>query len=1371
MRFATGKNQSRSVTSVQVQDENGRVTEKTNQEEVESAIFQAIHEDRYHQAEESPICQDQLREDFGYLANTPSAKEVLEGTYNCPEGTPASVKDLFDAMARVYKSVPESTSVVIRPEQWKAYWRVANEDTSSSISGLHFGHYKVGARSDIISHYHAARVTVILAWGIALSRWSNGLTVMLEKVLGCTLVTKLRAILLMEADFNATNKIILGRRMMKTARQQELMPEEIFSEKNREADDGTLAKILFYDVTRQARIPAALASVDATQCYDRIAHAIASLVFQAFGIPQSAAESMLGTIENMKFFLRTGFGDSTSFSGGKKIHIKTQGICQGNGGGPATWGVISIVIVDAHTKKGHGAKFVCPISNLSHHLGGVIFVDDTDLLHINMEEDETVEEAHEALQASVDSWGNLLIVTGGAFKPVKCFYSLISFEWKGGKWSYADNHLKGDFGITVPLPNNSLAAIKHNPVSHSEKTLEAMTSVDGSSKASIKYMQAKAKEWVNDLLVSSFTRRMAWFSMNVQFWPKVSYSLCNTMATFDVLAASLQSEYYRMLPKCGVVRSTPTWSRMLDGGFYGIGMPHPGVEALVEMSNKVLTHYGCKSAVGLLLQSSHDLLFLEVGLSFQPLQLDYKRYQGMVTLSWLKMWWEKVSMFDLKVNVSTPLNFPRKGDRFLMQVFEDMGFCWSELCVLNRVRVHQQVLFFSDVLNAAGHKIEPEKLHPRPTGVQWSSFSRWPTERPTPKDFKAWQEALDQICPSKSMATPVGEFVHPSHRIWRWKWCPVSNQLKHISNDITKMDVYEPSYGSRFALLNQKVPIDDSGCVCSVTKVTSGVKISSRAYGAPSPSVPTTFMEVLKEWGCTWMWEGIDIRGGMEWIKDAIAEGTLLAVTDGSYIRELHPHLCSAAFILECSKGRGIIIGKFSNRSVTANAYRGELLGLLAIHLLLLSVNKLHPNLPGEVDIVSDCLGALNRVSHLPPYKIPSRCKHSDILKTILVNCRDMTFKLCYSHVKAHQDDSESFASLSRRAQLNCMCDYKAKEVITDTVMKGKSKSAPFPLEPICMYVEDEKMTSDTGQQIRFAAHHQLARQSLTTPTKNGGEAILSTEQFDEVDWMAVHAALHSVPKLFQVWASKQVLKIAGTKKFLAYQEPDQSKKDPWCPSCKDHIEDCAHIVLCQEVGRTEAFMELAGTFSEWLEESDTCEELEECLRRYIKGRGVRSCYACAVSVEDPSTRLLDFAKSQDVIGWDNFMLGMISHKLFTLQRDYRELSGSRNSTKKWVNELIIQLLQVTHGQWIYRNVVVHDRTSGQLISEHKEQLRIEIEKQSELGAEGLIPEDQYLLEINHEDFESSSGEKQEYWLLAIRAARKACLLRRQADGEEVEHS
>ncbi len=121
------------------------------------------------------------------------------------------------------------------------------------------------------------------------------------------------------------------------------------------ANDGTLCKTLFYNITRQARVPAAIVSVDTLNCYDRIAHAIASLIFQAFGVPLSAVETMLEAIENMKFFLRTGFGDSKSFAGGG-MSIKTQGLTQGNWASPARWAVISICILGAHGKKGHGAK-------------------------------------------------------------------------------------------------------------------------------------------------------------------------------------------------------------------------------------------------------------------------------------------------------------------------------------------------------------------------------------------------------------------------------------------------------------------------------------------------------------------------------------------------------------------------------------------------------------------------------------------------------------------------------------------------------------------------------------------------------------------------------------------------------------------------------------------------------------------------------------------------------------------------------------------------------------------------------------------------------------------------------------------------------
>jgi hypothetical protein len=104
------------------------------------------------------------------------------------------------------------------------------------------------------------------------------------------------------------------------------MPEEIYSECNRMADLGTLTKVLTYVIIRQMQRPAVIASVDPNNCYDRITHTIASMVFQAFGVPLTAVEAMLNTIQEMKFFLCTGFGDSTNFVS-SKFEIKTQRLC------------------------------------------------------------------------------------------------------------------------------------------------------------------------------------------------------------------------------------------------------------------------------------------------------------------------------------------------------------------------------------------------------------------------------------------------------------------------------------------------------------------------------------------------------------------------------------------------------------------------------------------------------------------------------------------------------------------------------------------------------------------------------------------------------------------------------------------------------------------------------------------------------------------------------------------------------------------------------------------------------------------------------------------------------------------------------------
>jgi hypothetical protein len=270
------------------------------------------------------------------------------------------------------------------------------------------------------------------------------------------------------------------------------------------------------------------------------------------------------------------------------------------------------------------------------------------------------------------------------------------------------------------------------------------------------------------------------------------------------------------------------------------------------------------------------------------------------------------------------------------------------------------------------------------------------------------------------------------------------------------------------------------GDMATVEEGTPGTKkVYSIAPPPICPIPPTDFLDILHGWGQTWIWDDLKVTGSTDWIAQAIADNTLMAVTGGSYITEHYPELCSSAFVLECIKGRGRLAGAFAEASVVANAYHGELLGLMAVHLLLFAVETVSPGLSGSAEIYYDCIGALGRVATLPPYRIPSRCRHLDILKTIMVNCASLSFHREYHHVAAHQDNHPRWEDLSRAAQLNSACDAGAKAILRSQDVTNLPPQEAFPLEPICMFVEGTKMTSDTGAHIRYAAGRQIARSSI----------------------------------------------------------------------------------------------------------------------------------------------------------------------------------------------------------------------------------------------------------------------------------------------------
>ena len=108
---------------------------------------------------------------------------------------------------------------------------------------------------------------------------------MLEKVAGNINVQKLRAILLLETDFNAMHKIIFNNRLIPSIEADKAIPMEVIGDgRSQVATHLALNKKLIADIANIRKLPTITICADATNYYDRVAHPFASLCPQYFGL-------------------------------------------------------------------------------------------------------------------------------------------------------------------------------------------------------------------------------------------------------------------------------------------------------------------------------------------------------------------------------------------------------------------------------------------------------------------------------------------------------------------------------------------------------------------------------------------------------------------------------------------------------------------------------------------------------------------------------------------------------------------------------------------------------------------------------------------------------------------------------------------------------------------------------------------------------------------------------------------------------------------------------------------------------------------------------------------------------------------------------
>ena len=1335
---------------------NGEVKEYIVQEDVEEAI-QRECEIRFTLAHSAPIMKSLLGERLRYLSDESLARSIIMGTYDIPTDLDPATKLILEEIGRLGVKIVngEESEIIITADDFKCFWKRVNEFTSSSMSGVHYGHYKAAIQDDTITGALALQLTVVARSGIPPENWSVGLQVMLEKIAGVCLVEKLRAIQLYEADFNCYNQFVFGRKAMQTLTGSGYVPEELFSQKGSTAEDAKFDKTLMADLSRQARHPMIITSADAAYCYDRVNHVVMSLVWLVLtngNIP--AIVAALVCLQTMKFFQRTGFGESKTFFGGPFYSPYIMGLGQGNRAAPPSWIQLSAVIVNVFKQLNLGSMVRDPITAETIHTMGALFVDDTDL-YTWREGILDPGEVWAQAQLELENWSCLLNATGGALKPEKCFWYLIDYECVDGDWKYAESAPRE---MMITNPDGSTSPITQEHVTSSKKTLGIHDSPSGGNSTHLSYIKEKVGTWVGRMANGHLPSHMAWVAYRHQLWPGVRYGLGTMTNDLEVTDRLLHTEDYRMLNVLGVVRSVATGLRRLPTSFGGFGLFNLPVEQLICRVNMLMQHYHTSTNLSKKLDASLRYLQLQLGTPHNPFLLDYAAWGHLAPLSWVKMLWRTLHYFDIHLYMAYPsIAPPRERDLVLMEIFESLDLSRETVLRLNRCRVSLESIFLSDITTADGKYLEDAVFHPGGRGR--SSSFKFPREVPTREDWDRWFDFWHSFTATgNKLNVPLGNWINPTHRIWKWYYRAATDKLVRVEG--TTVYHYRPATGIRFTRSTRSYhvsheepfsPGTDVGLPISVvglsldrvTKLSEGPALTSAA------AVHAEFWAFLHSFGGTWMWEviktGEDTPNGEMWIVDGLRNESLIWATDGSYDRKKASDLCGVGWMIFCTRTGFRVTGTFWERSIAASSYRAELLGLCALHQFAQAITEFYKVTGWSALLCCDNKRALEVSSHHTRRIRPS-AKCADIRRSLKAVKSLLRGNFRYVHVYGHMDRMLKWEQLTITQQLNCVCDTLAKRSVSTAITNGyHDRPTQFlPREDVALVIWGNKITGDISPHLRFHASKEVARKYLASRPRNKWSA----ERFDQVDWEHLDLALKNKPDMYKIWRSKQHSGFCGTRvqvgRYSGKLSPDER-----CPNC-GRRETAAHLMLCPDEGRTNLLRENVDDFTTWMSRDDqTDPEILYWIPKYILMRGDRPL--SAMGFMSPQFKAL--AASQDTIGWREFTEGHISTHFYAIQSFHLSMSSSYLNGADWTKQFISKLLQITHGQWIFRNISLHDKTQGYLRNKKADELLQIINEFSEVAPEDIPEDSRFLLEINFTDLTKSHLETQTYWTLAMDAA------------------
>jgi hypothetical protein len=465
------------------------------------------------------------------------------------------------------------------------------------------------------------------------------------------------------------------------------------------------------------------------------------------------------------------------------------------------------------------------------------------------------------------------------------------------------------------------------------------------------------------------------------------------------------------------------------------------------------------------------------------------------------------------------------------------------------------------------------------------------------------------------------------------------------------------------------------------------------------------------------------------------AQGTILAVSDGSYYPDSHQ--AAAAWIIESQCGTQWLMGSLfvPGAREEYSSYRSELTGLLAISIVL-RILAGSSSQPPHVIVGCDGKAALASLT-LRREDINANSPHADISSMIVDLWSAVDTKPYPVHIMGHQNDTH--INLTRFEKLNVLMDKLA----TMTAMIQPQTTTRL-LIPSLGFRPVEYNSNSIGGALFKTLYNGITEENLMQYYAD--KLLDNSANRNMVNFDSFRHARTNVPTGLLKFISKWLSNTLATGKVLQKRRHRIFNR---CPRCNNWGEDRLHVAVCWDIRAAIIHKNYLSTLRQLLLSTSTKPEIIEFIIE-----GLTKFFRQPQTPQSNNSNVI-WQQEQWSIGWLNFLSGFIGKEMVLIQQAHYKALGRRNKGKQWASKLIVHNWHLLYKLWLGRNEVLHHKEMIHSLS-GATLLDIEVEREYDAGYMDLPLTVHKWFQMSKTQLLGKSVEYKKGWLLIVRTVRES---------------